>query len=174
MEHTGLTHDDDSELTSFIEEHYVQLRRAAASLVERDEHLAQDLVQETCFGLLKHYRACARDGKDPRLTTNLAFTILRRKMISHFRKEAAERRRAESIEVFTATTMARDPGTLVSEDDAKMNFFASCPPEQQMTALLLEAGYNPAEIGIILGKAEGTVRNYKTALRRAFTRSFGY
>lgn len=173
MVDTGLA-DDDDEFESFIAELYDRLRRSAARMVDAG-YLAQDMVQEACFNLLRHYQSRKELGMDPMLGPGLAFTVLRNAIASHFRKEAAEKRRMESVEVFTAAaTVAHDPGTLVSEDDAKKRFFESLGPEQQKIALLLEAGFTPAEIGDILGKAEGTVRNHVTVIRRTYKRFFGY
>jgi RNA polymerase sigma factor (sigma-70 family) len=169
---TGLASDDDDKLTPFIVQIYDPLRRSATGWV--GEHLAPDMVQETCVNLLRHCQSLKDRGIEPRLTPGFAFTILRNTMLSHFRKEKAERRRVESAGVFAATTVAKDPGILVSEDNATKEFFESLGPEQQKIALLFEAGYEPAEIADILDKAEGTVRNHMTVIRRAFKKFFGY
>ncbi len=166
--------DDDGDFESseeFLEKYYHRLRGSAEWMVG-DGHLAQDMVQETFLNLWRRYQSRLEDGEELRLSPALAFTALRNTVISYFRKEAAEKRRRDSVEVFAATTTARDPATIVTEDDATRTFFESLGPEQQKITLLFAGGYTPAEIGDILGKAEGTVNNHLTVIRKALKRSF--
>lgn len=159
-------------VAQFLEEIYPRLRNSADWMVNRDDHLAQDMVQETVLKLWRRHQALREDGKELRLSAGLAFVTLRNTVNDHFRREAVRTRTKGQAEVVASNVTATDPAIIVTEDDATRTFYTSLGPEQQQIMLLRVGGYTLGEIGAELGLAKGTVSNYLTSLRKAFLRSF--
>ncbi|MDX8031007.1 sigma-70 family RNA polymerase sigma factor [Lentzea sp. BCCO 10_0856] len=168
----GNSEGDGMSIEAFLEVIHPRLRSSAGWMVNGDDHLAQDMVQETALKLWRRHQALREDGKELRLSTGLAFVTLRNTVNDHFRREAVRTRTKGQAEVVASNVTATDPATIVTEDDATRTFFESLGPEQQQIMLLHVGGYTLAEIGAELGLAKGTVSNYLTSIRKAFLRSF--
>lgn len=168
----GNSESDFTSVERFLEKIYPRLRSSAVWMVNRDNDLAQDMVQETVLKLWRRHQALQEDGKELRLSPGLAFVALRNTVNDHFRSEAVRTRTKGQAEVIASNMTANDPAIIVTEDDATSTFFESLGPEQQKIMLLRVGGYTLDEIGAELGLAKGTVSNYLTSIRKAFRRSF--
>jgi len=156
---TAPTTSADDPFTNFVRTNH-RLFHYNAVRICRDETLAQDLVQETYIKILR-----ARDSAT-KLNYGFAMRVLTNVAIDHFRKEARDRRMAGQVEVLEVERLASDPGKTVSDRSHVLWFLEVLPPRQREVYFLKEVGgFTAAEIGELLGMAEGTVRNWFTTIR---------
>ncbi len=122
--------------------------------------LGEDLAQEVWLALARGLEAFSGDEDGFRAWM---FTIARRQLITHWRKEGRRPYRttdpADLGDMDTSTSPDDEPDARVLADEAVQALVAGLPREQAEIVLLrVVAGFDAEQVGAIVGKRAGTIR----------------
>jgi len=152
----------DDPFSRFVRDTFDTVSRCAVGLC-RNETLAKDLTQESFIKVMMTPPAPAEE-----LKVGHALRALKWAATDQFRKEARERRLIEKIGRLEIDRLITDPSEQVLDRDLLLRLMEKLElgyGQQEILLLTKFGGFKAAEVGEILGIAEGTVRNHLTVIR---------
>lgn len=161
---------DELAVARLLQSSYPKLLRLARSIVRSDD-VARDVVQETMLALTLNIAKL----KCPAAYDSWVSQILRRRCLSHFRRQRKERHVTSDVEAFAAVALVADPD--VSDPVAHAELLAAVEllggKSREVVTLHYFRGWNLNEIAAAVHTSVGAVKlrlhRARIELRRRLT-----
>lgn len=158
------TPDEQARFTALYRRHKRLVLHTAAAVL-RDEHLAQDVLQDVFLYLAEHFAAI--DTANPRKVERYLVLAARTRAINLLHRRAREAP-AEGEPLPPREAAAPPPDALIEAEDAArlVSLVAELPPATRAVLELAMQGFAPVEIAGLLGITQAAARQRLVRGRR--------
>lgn len=158
------TPDEQARFTALYRRHKRLVLHTAAAVL-RDEHLAQDVLQDVFLYLAEHFAAI--DTANPRKVERYLVLAARTRAINLLHRRARETP-AEGEPLPPRESAPPPPDALIEAEDAArlVSLVAELPPATRAVLELTMQGFAPAEVAGLLGVTQAAARQRLVRGRR--------
>lgn len=159
------TPDEQARFTALYRRHKRLVLHTAAAVL-RDEHLAQDVLQDVFLYLAEHFAAI--DTANPRKVERYLVLAARTRAINLLHRRAREAPAEDEPLLPPREAAAPPPDALIEAEDAArlVSLVAELPPAARAVLELAMQGFETAEIAGLLGVTQAAARQRLARGRR--------